>query len=72
MIGSNGLKTVGTEDLKQILRLVHRGELECPITEIGLATTQLLRLLDELGALRGLDKRGVSAVLVCVIAERRA
>jgi len=70
MFGSLGLKAIRTRDLEQILKLVHNGELQCPITGIGLATTGLLRLLDDLEALRGLDKRSVHAVIVCVLAER--
>ncbi|MCB9676046.1 MAG: hypothetical protein H6737_13065 [Alphaproteobacteria bacterium] len=71
MLGTQGLRAVRTDDLKTLLALVHRGELECPITEIGLATTGTLRLLDDLAVLKGLDKRGVHAVLVSVLAERR-
>ena len=53
------------------LRLVHRGDLPCPITPVGLVTTKLQDTGDELGVLRGLDRRAVLAVLVSVIAERR-
>lgn len=55
----------------RLLRLVHRGELSCPITRTGLATVGLLRLADDLDALQRLDTRGVLAVLTAVIAERR-
>lgn len=71
MLGSGGLKNVRTEDLKAILRAVHRGELPCPITQTGLAITGLLRLGDELDVLRELDERAVRAVLVAVLSERR-
>ena len=71
MFGSNGLTTVSDADLRRIYTAVHRGELPCPIDRIGLATTGLLRLGDDLGILRGLDTAGVRAVLVSVIAERR-
>lgn len=71
MIGSKGLKAISTQDLKEILRQVHRGELSCPIDRIGLATTGLLRLADDLDVLNGLDERAVRAVIVSVLAERR-
>lgn len=70
MIGSQGLKAVKSEDLKRILRAVHRGELPCPINRIGLASTGLLRLGDDLDVLRGLDEPGVRAVIVAVLSER--
>lgn len=72
MIGSGGLTTVGDEDLVRLFRAVHRGELPCPIDPIGLATTGLLRLSDELGLLHGLEAPAVKAVLIAVIAERQA
>ena len=65
------LTDVKTTDLQQILRLVFAGDLECPITAIGLATSGLLRLQDDLGHLRGLDRQATVAVLVAVLAERR-
>ena len=70
MIGSGGLKRVSTKDLKEILKLVHREELSCPIDRIGLATTGLLRLGDDLEVLYGLDDKAVRAVIVSVLAER--
>ncbi|MCO4743871.1 MAG: hypothetical protein KC912_03720 [Proteobacteria bacterium] len=70
MLNKMGLKSVKTKDLKLVLGLVHRGELECPITQIGLAVNGVLRLGDDLAHLRGLDEAGVRAVLIAVIAER--
>jgi len=71
MFGSTGLTTVSDDDLRRIYAAVHRGELRCPINRLGLATTGLLRLGDDLDILRGLDDAGVRAVLVSVLAERR-
>lgn len=71
MLGSGGLRDVRTSDLKALLKAVHHEELPCPITQKGLATTGLLRLGDSLEVLRGLDQRGVRAVLVAVLSERR-
>ena len=66
-----GLTRIPTDTLIHVLRLVHRGDLPCPITPVGLVTTKLQDTGDELGVLRGLDRRAVLAVLVSVIAERR-
>ncbi len=65
------LVSVRTPDIVQLLRLVHRGSLPCPITPIGLATSGLLRLLDDVDLLDGLDERATRAVLTGILAERR-
>lgn len=67
---AKGMTALKTDDLIAILRVVHRGELSCPITQIGLAQAGLLRLGDDVGHLFGLDEAGVRAVLVAVLAER--
>lgn len=69
-LGTRGLRAVATDDLRKLLSLVHRGELPCPITAIGLGLTGQLRLLDDLAVLRGLDDKAVLAVLISVLAER--
>jgi hypothetical protein len=71
MIGTGGLAHLSTSDLEQLLRLVFRGELRCPIDRVGLATTGLLRLGDDLALLGALDGPATQAVLVAVLAERR-
>lgn len=71
MIGSGGLKGVATSDLVLLLRAVHRRELPCPVTRIGLAIVGLLRLGDDVGILAGLDEAATRAVLVAVLSERR-
>lgn len=66
------LTDVPTEDLKKLLRHVHRGELPCPITADTLACVGLqFRGEPILAALRGLDEPAVRAVLICVLAERK-
>lgn len=65
------LTRIATDDLVALLRLVHRGELECPISPPGLGEHRLLRMQDDLGFLTGLDQAATTAVLVAVIAERR-
>ena len=71
MLGSGGLKSVPTPQLQLLLKALHKGDLPCPITRVGLATVGLLHLGDELGILRGLDEAAVRAVLISVLAERR-
>jgi hypothetical protein len=68
--GARGLTRVSTEDLKAVLRRVHDGSLECPITHPRLVVAGMSKLIDDLGHLNGLDARSVQAVLVAVIAER--
>lgn len=66
------LTDIPTEDLKKLLRHVHRGELPCPITADTLACVGLqFRGEPILAALRGLDEPAVRAVLICVLAERK-
>lgn len=71
-LGALGLTALSADDLRAVLRAVHRDELGCPITQQGLGMVGLLRLGDDLGHLHGLDRAGVVAVLVAVIAERPA
>jgi len=72
MIGAAaGLTEVRDEDLKRLLREVHRGEARCPLSTGELTRVGLQRSSAELlGVLRGLDATAVKAVLVAVIAER--
>lgn len=67
-----GLTHVPTEKLERMLKRVHDGALECPITHPTLLRAGMPDLVDEVGHLVGLDARAVQAVLVAVIAERRA
>ena len=68
-----GLVTVGTEQLRTLLRAVHRKETMVPVTPGSLAALGLQDWSEALlGSLRGLDESGVRAVLVCVLAERKA
>lgn len=71
VFGSNGLVAVPEATLVQLLRAVHRGELDCPITRPGLASVGLLGRADDFRHLLGLERAAVIAVLVAVIAERR-
>lgn len=71
MIGTGGLTAVPTPQLQLLLKAVHKEELPCPIDRVGLATVGLMHLGDDLEILQGLDIRGVRAVLVSVLAERK-
>jgi hypothetical protein len=67
----SGLTGLSTTDLERLLRAVHRGELSCPLSHASLHVAGLSYLVDRVEALQGLDERGVRAVLVAVLAERR-
>ncbi len=66
-----GLTPVRTDDLKKLLRLVHRGEMNFPLNPTELARVGLQHCSPEmLSTLRELDQRAVTAVIVAVISER--
>ena len=69
--GTNGLTALTEDELTTLLRHVHRGHLPCPITPHGLACVGCQHLSDKIDLLKGLDERGVRAVLIAVISERR-
>lgn len=66
-----GLTGLTTTDLERLLRALHKGELRCPIGHAELHMAGLSYLVDRIDLLQGLDERGVRAVLVAVIAERK-
>jgi hypothetical protein len=72
MQGGVGLAAVSTDDLRLMLVRVHRGQLVCPVTQARLVIAGLPQLVDKVGFLSGLDEAATRAVLVAVIAERRA
>ena len=66
-----GLVDLPTATLKSLLAALHRKQLSCPITIQDLTRVGLQYCAtDLLEVLRGLDEKGVRAVLVTVIAER--
>ena len=68
-----GLTEVSTPDLEKALRSLYRGDLACPLTIADLTRVGLQHCAtDLLDVLRHLDHEAVRAVLVSVIAERRA
>ena len=69
----HALVSVPTDGLKLLLRQVHRGELPCPLDVPGIACQGLQSHSEALmSVLRGLGRDGVWAVLVAVLAERKA
>lgn len=70
---SLGLTEVRTEDLKKLLGLLHRGEIQCPLNAVELARTGLQHATNPaLNHLRGLGAEAVRAVLTAALAERLA
>lgn len=66
-----GLTTFTTEELKKILQLVYRDQVEFPLNAERIACIGFQYKHHALiNALRGLDKESATAVLVCVLAER--
>ena len=74
MIGAaTGLTPVASEALVHLLRLTYQGELTYPLTMPELSRVGLQATAgDLLAQLRGLDAASVKAVVVCVLAERKA
>lgn len=69
----NALVRVPTEDLKRLLALLHREELQCPLTPVEVTRCGFQIHMDALlGHLRGLEGAGVRAVLTAVLLERQA
>jgi hypothetical protein len=70
--GTNALVGVPTRHLEQLLAMLYRKQLVLPLTHPTLLEAGLPHLVDKVGFLHGLDHDALRAVLVAVIAERRA
>ncbi|MCY1056875.1 hypothetical protein [Nannocystis sp. SCPEA4] len=69
----SALVRVPTEDLKRLLALLHRGELQCPLTPVEVTRCGFqVHMESLLGHLRGLESPAVRAVLTAVLSERIA
>lgn len=67
-----GLRGVPTEELENLLRLVYRKEVSCPLSPAELARIGLQHRQEYLlHAFRGLDDHAAQKLLVAVLAERR-
>ena len=70
-LSPNGLTALSTEELKKLLGHCYRDELAFPITVKSLACVGFQYKQESiLDVMRHLDKKGATAVLICVIAER--
>lgn len=68
---SKGLTIVPTAELRELLRYLHRGQVQCPLSPGDLARVGLQDRSEPIMAtLRGLDEAAARAVLVAVLAER--
>ena len=66
-----GLTELKTDELKKLLQLVYRNQVEFPLNAQRIACIGFQYKHHVLmKALRGLDKSAVQAILVCVLAER--
>jgi hypothetical protein len=66
-----GLTGFTTEELKKLLQLVYRDQVEFPLNAQRIACIGFQYKHNALiNALRGLEKEAVTTVLVCVLAER--
>ena len=61
-----------SDELKRLLKALHRNLLRTPITRSGLIEAAFGHLEAELDAMVGRDHAGAQALIVCVLAEREA
>jgi len=66
-----GLTHLNDKQLERLLTAVHRDLVPCPLSPEQLMVAGLSDVFDRVAFLRGLDKAGVKAVLIAVLAERR-
>ena len=65
------LTEVKTDELKKLLSLVHQEATEFPLTPQRIACIGFqYKQMELLDVFRGLEKRAVQQILVCVLAER--
>lgn len=67
-----GLTRVPSDELKRLLKALHRNLLRTPITRSGLIEAAFGHLEAELDAMVGRDQGSAQALIVCVLAEREA
>lgn len=72
MLGGIGLTKLNDSELADLLRALHEGRLLFPIRKSDLIAMGWANIADKADVLAGLDERGLRAVLVCVMAERRS
>lgn len=67
-----GMHRVATDDLKRLLRSLHRGVLASPLTRASLVEKGFGDLEGHLGLIVGRDTDAAKAVIVAVLHERAA
>ncbi len=67
-----GMSRVSDDDLKRLLKTLHRGYLRTPITRSGLIEAAFGHVEADLDAMVGRDMPSAQALIVCVLAERKA
>lgn len=67
-----GLSRVSDDDLKRLLKTLHRGHLRTPITRSGLIEAAFGHIEADLDPMVGRDLPSAQALIVCVLAERQA
>lgn len=72
MTSPTGLTRVADAELEGLLRALYKSRFELPLTRQTLLSMGLHGLADHGNVIIGLDARGLQAVLVAVLAERRA
>ena len=71
MAFGTALSGAPTEEIRALLAAVHRGRVAFPLERTTVMLMGLNGLADHADLLVGLGERGVRAVLVAVLAERR-
>jgi hypothetical protein len=69
--GSPGLTKLNDDEIKELLAALHRGHLQFPIRLADLIGGGLPHIAEKAEIVAGLDEKGLRALLVAVMAERR-
>lgn len=67
---TRGLSRVSSSELQRLLRAVHRGGFEFPLSRSALIASGFGHIEGQLGLLVGLDQIAVQRVIVAALAER--
>jgi len=67
-----GLTRVSDDELRRLLKALHRELLRTPITRSGLIEAAFGHIEADLEPMVGRDQRSAQALIVCVLAEREA
>lgn len=67
-----GLTRVSDDELKRLLKVLHRELIRTPITRSGLIEAAFGHIEAELDSMVGRDRASAQALIVCVLAERNA